>query len=141
MYVLRLNFSASNAVFQSRTYPAKRNGIFAARSVTISGGRRIASEKEPRIKKHAHIAGRRFLLSLKRSRNTVPVRVITLRERQAAKMNEDLFRALLYYKSVMAQAKRLLERGIITQRDYAHFDTMFLEKYHLCLDSIFKNIG
>ena len=53
-------------------------------------------------------------------------------------MNEDLFRPLLAYKSIMAQAKILLRRGIITKREYTHFDTMFTKKYGLSLDSIFR---
>ena len=53
-------------------------------------------------------------------------------------MNKDLFESLLAYKSIMAQAKVLLRRGIITRREYAHFDTMFTKKYGLSLDSIFR---
>lgn len=53
-------------------------------------------------------------------------------------MNEDLFRSLLAYKSIMAQMKVLLRRGIITKREYTHFDTMFTKKYGLSLDSIFR---
>ena len=55
-----------------------------------------------------------------------------------AKVNEDLFRPLLAYKSIMAQAKILLRKGIITRREYTHFDTMFAKKYGLSLDSIFR---
>jgi hypothetical protein len=64
--------------------------------------------------------------------------VIRRGERQAANMNKDLFRSLLAYKSIMAQAKVLLRRGIITRKEYAHFDTMFTKKYGLSLDSIFR---
>ncbi len=39
-------------------------------------------------------------------------------------MDEDLFKSLLAYKSIMAQAKVLLRRGIITRREYTHFDTI-----------------
>ncbi|MBQ7541966.1 MAG: hypothetical protein IJT44_06720 [Clostridia bacterium] len=51
-------------------------------------------------------------------------------------MNKDLFESLLAYKSIMAQAKILLRRGIITRKEYAHFDTMFTKKYGLSLDSM-----
>ena len=53
-------------------------------------------------------------------------------------MDKDLFRSLLAYKSIMAQAKVLLDRGVITKREYGHFDTIFLKKYNLSLDSIFR---
>ena len=53
-------------------------------------------------------------------------------------VDKDLFRSLLAYKSIMAQMKILLDRGIITKREYGHFDTMFTKKYGLSLDSIFR---
>ena len=53
-------------------------------------------------------------------------------------MREDMFRSVLGYLSAMAQAKALLHQGIITQREYTHFDTMFTKKYGLSLDSIFR---
>ena len=53
-------------------------------------------------------------------------------------MDKDLFRSLLAYKSIMAQAKVLLRRGVITRKEYVHFDTMFTKKYGLSLDSIFR---
>ena len=43
-------------------------------------------------------------------------------------VDKDLFRSLLAYKSIMAQTKVLLRRGIITKREYSHFDTMFTKK-------------
>ena len=46
-----------------------------------------------------------------------------------ANVNKDLFRSLLAYKSIMAQAKVLLRRGVITRKEYVHFDTMFTKKY------------
>ena len=53
-------------------------------------------------------------------------------------VDKDLFRSLLAYKSIMAQAKVLLDRGVITRKEYMHFDTMFTKKYGLSLDSIFR---
>ena len=53
-------------------------------------------------------------------------------------MDKEFFRSLLAYKSIMAQAKVLLDRGVITKREYGHFDTMFTKKYGLSLDSIFR---
>ena len=39
-------------------------------------------------------------------------------------VDKVLFRSLLAYKSIMAQAKVLLRRGVITRKEYVHFDTM-----------------
>lgn len=46
-------------------------------------------------------------------------------------MNKDLFRSLLAYKTTMAQAKELMRRGILTQREYARFEKVFARKYGL----------
>ena len=56
-------------------------------------------------------------------------------------MPENMFKSLLGYLSAMAQAKALLQQGIITQREYAHFDTMFTKKYGLSLYSIYRDIS
>lgn len=56
-------------------------------------------------------------------------------------MREDYFQALLGYKSAMAQAKVLLRRGLITRKEYMHFDTMMTKKYGLSLVSIFRENG
>lgn len=53
-------------------------------------------------------------------------------------VDKDFFRSLLAYKSAMAQAKVLLRRGVITRREFGHFDTMCLRKYGLSLGSIFR---
>ncbi len=42
-------------------------------------------------------------------------------------MNE----CILGYKSAMAQARRMLSEGIITEAEYAIIDTMMAEKYGL----------
>ncbi len=57
---------------------------------------------------------------------------------QKKQMDKDLFRSVLAYKSTMAQAKMLLRRGVITRKEYLHFDTMFTKKYGLSLDGIFR---
>lgn len=61
-----------------------------------------------------------------------------LHARRVGNVNKDLFASLLAYKSIMSQAKVLLDRGVITKREYGHFDTMFTKKYGLSLDSIFR---
>lgn len=53
-------------------------------------------------------------------------------------MDEVLFRRILGYKSAMAQAKILLSKGIITEKEYAYFDTIFTKKYGISLDSILR---
>lgn len=50
-------------------------------------------------------------------------------------MNERI----LGYKSAMAQARRMLSAGIITEAEYAIIDTMMAEKYGLSSYSLFRD--
>ena len=54
------------------------------------------------------------------------------------RVDEALFQSLLSYKSAIAQAKVLLRRGVITRREFGHFDTMCLRKYGLSSGSIYR---
>jgi len=53
-------------------------------------------------------------------------------------VDKDFFHSLLAYKSAIAQAKVLLRRGIITRREFGHFDTMLARKYGLSSGTIFR---
>ena len=53
-------------------------------------------------------------------------------------MNEVIHDRVLGYKSVMAQARRLLSAGIVTEAEYAIIDTTMAEKYGLSSCSIFR---
>lgn len=50
-------------------------------------------------------------------------------------MNERV----LGYKSALAQARRMLTLGIITEEEYAIIDTMMAEKYCLSSCSLFRD--
>lgn len=45
---------------------------------------------------------------------------------------------VLRYKSAMAQARRMLSAGIITESEYTIIDTMMAEKYGLSSCSLFR---
>ena len=119
-----------------RQNTAVRNASAAVTAITSGGTTRMTVGK--RITAHARLAVRLLPFTQTSVRSTARSDAFRLRERQAAKVNEDLFASLLAYKSIMAQAKVLLRRGIITKREYTHFDTMFTKKYGLSLDSIFR---
>jgi len=44
------------------------------------------------------------------------------------------------YCSAMAQARRMLEKRLITRDEYARIDRMMLEKYNLPTDSLYRDI-
>ena len=95
------------------------------------------TSSEPYTKSNAHTAARHLTLYQKKNRSIAHALVSKSREKVIA-VDKDFFRSLLAYKSVMAQARVLLRRGIITRKEYVHFDTMFTKKYGLSLDSIFR---
>ena len=51
-------------------------------------------------------------------------------------MNENVFA----YCSAMAQARRMLEKNLITQNEYGKIDTLILEKYNLSSYSLYRDI-
>ena len=53
-------------------------------------------------------------------------------------MNEAIHNRVLGYKSAMAQARRLLSPGIVTEAEYAIIDTTMAEKYSLSSRSLFR---
>ena len=53
-------------------------------------------------------------------------------------MNEAIHDRVLGYKSAMAQARRLLSAGILTEAEYAIIDTTMAEKYDLSSYSLFR---
>lgn len=118
---------------------AVRSGSVTVPAISAGGMRRERIRQQPIIRS-ARTAASRSLWQSKRHRNTAPRPVIRKQGRRPA-MREDMFRSVLGYLSAMAQAKALLHQGIITQREYAHFDTMFTKKYGLSLDSIFREIS
>ena len=66
---------------------------------------------------------------------------VTLRHgsvKGVAAMNKEYFDAVCSYKSVMAQARLMLLKGILTGREYAIIDTMIAEKYGLSSCSLFR---
>ena len=53
-------------------------------------------------------------------------------------MNEAIHDRVLGYKSVMAQARRLLSAGIVTEAEYTIINTTMAEKYGLSSYSLFR---
>ena len=47
---------------------------------------------------------------------------------------------VLAYISAVAQARRILEKNLITTAEYAKIDTLMLEKYNLPSYSIYRDI-
>lgn len=53
-------------------------------------------------------------------------------------MNSDTFNALFRYQLVMAWVRSLLEKSVITRKEYAKIDTMIARKYGIFSCSIFR---
>lgn len=54
-------------------------------------------------------------------------------------MDKSFFDRMMGYRSAMAQAKRMLEMGLISRDEYAIIDTMMAEKYGLSSCSLFRS--
>ena len=55
-------------------------------------------------------------------------------------MKADYYQNIFNYKNAMAQAKKLLESGVINKEEYSDIDTMMAEKYGISSCSIFREI-
>lgn len=53
-------------------------------------------------------------------------------------MNEEKYRALLGYKTIMAVVKTFLENGAITEAEFMAIDTVMSQKYGLPSYSIYR---
>lgn len=53
-------------------------------------------------------------------------------------MNNEVYRKYLRYQMVMAWARALLEKSVITRKEYARIDTMTARKYGISSCSIFR---
>lgn len=53
-------------------------------------------------------------------------------------MNDEIYKKYFRYQTVMAWARSLLEKSLITRKEYAKIDTMMAEKYGVSSCSIFR---
>ena len=51
-------------------------------------------------------------------------------------MDKKIFNAELRYYTVIRLAKKMLDEGIINQKDYAEIDTKLLEKYRPTMSTL-----
>ena len=65
----------------------------------------------------------------KRDGNTAPGAVMPLPERRWTAMDEQQARQLLQYRMAMSMARELVNRGIISEEEYAIIDTIMTKKH------------
>lgn len=53
-------------------------------------------------------------------------------------MKDEIFNKLFQYQNVMAWVRSLLEKSLITRKEYAKIDTMMSKKYGVSSCSIFR---
>ena len=69
-----------------------------------------------------------------RSRNTAPAYATP----DPGRLHMNKYDTLIRYQKVMAWARTLLSKAIISKAEYARIDTMMLKKYGLSSCSIFR---
>lgn len=55
-------------------------------------------------------------------------------------MNEQEFRNEKLYQTTMHIARKMLSEGLISEDEYCQIDTIFLEKYHPIIGTLFSEI-
>ncbi len=70
--------------------------------------------------------------------NTVAAAAISGTDLGAAMMSKEEFRNEKLYHATMGIAKKMLAEGIISEMEYRQINTIFLEKYHPVLGTLFS---
>ena len=133
------NTSVNNAGYRSSKKAKLTRDCSAVTNAALYGGIITSlSRAAPGIRWSVLLVAAPFW-PLPKHRNTAATPAISMTgSERTTRMDDSFFQSLLAYKSAMAQAKVLLQRGIITQREYGHFDTMMAHKYGLSSGSIFR---
>ena len=72
------------------------------------------------------------------NRNTVLRPVMVFPGERSHNMNEDLRVRLTRYRIAMSLAAEMLEKGIISEQEYAKIDTIMAKKHGVSLSTIFR---
>ena len=60
---------------------------------------------------------------------------------EVVEMNEQEFRNEKLYQTTMHIARKMLSEGLISEEEYCQIDTIFLEKYHPIIGTLFSDIS
>ena len=61
-------------------------------------------------------------------------------ERLRVNLMDDYLQSIVRYRIAMSMAKSMLNKGIITEEEYAKIDTIMAKNAELSLDTIFSEI-
>ena len=61
-------------------------------------------------------------------------------ERLRVNLMDDYLQSIVRYRIAMSMAKSMLNKGIITEEEYAKIDTIMTKNAELSLDTIFSEI-
>lgn len=75
-----------------------------------------------------------------RTENTAPMSVTLPTDSEVASMTKQQMDNENTYQATMMIAKNLLNKGIISEEEYAQIDTNFREKYSISLSTLFTDI-
>ena len=78
-------------------------------------------------------------LQAEEHRNTVHTNVISMLVSEVSLVGNPFFENLMRYENAMTQARILLKRNIITEKEYADIDEIMANKYGISLYSIFRD--
>ena len=87
-----------------------------------------------------HIAKSLLQLTAIRIENTAPTSVTLPTDSEVAAMTKEQMDNENMYQATMMIAKNLLNKGVISEEEYAQIDTNFREKYSISLSTLFTDI-
>ena len=83
---------------------------------------------------------KRLLFTVKRSGFIAQESAMQPLERLWVNLMDDYLQRIVRYRIAMSMAKSMLNKGIITEEEYAKIDTIMTKNAELSLDTIFSEI-
>ena len=143
MCLLQTVLSASAAEKKWCRGKVERKSDFAVMPVGINGGMHILirySEK-PSIYINVRTAVRSLKYMATATESIAATSVMWSIGSEVVLMDKQEFRNEKLYQTTMLMARKMLFEGIISDKEYGQIDTIFREKYHPTLGTLFADIS
>ena len=135
--------SASAAENQWCKWKAERRNASVPMPAGISGGMHILTvcSEKPSTNMNAPIAERSLRFTATATESIAATSAMWSIGLEMALMDKQEFRNEKLYQTTMLMARNLHDQGILSDEEYGQIDTIFREKYHPTLGTLFADIS
>lgn len=140
--LMKLGISAFAVVSPCSRLPAGKRRNSALTIAETNGGTVtwIRWNERQIMNSSAHTVKSRSQLMAIRTESIVPTSAISQTDLEVAVMTKEQMEKETMYQATMSIAKNLLDKGMISEEEYAQIDTNFRNKYAISLSTLFTDI-